>query len=134
MLTASAMGVFESEFDKAVVLALFIPLIISSGGDSGSQAATLIVPALAVQEIGLRDWWMVMRRELVSRLLLGLVLGAIGFARIAVCSMFSPIYGEHGALIGITVGMSLAFIVMWGTLSGSMPRGWPICQFRWLND
>jgi magnesium transporter len=120
MLTASAMGVFESEIEKAVVLALFIPLIISSGGNSGSQAATLIVRALAVQEITLRDWWMVMRREILSGLMLGVVLGTIGFARIAVWSMFSQMYGPHWPLIGLTVGLSLVFIVLWGTLSGSM--------------
>jgi magnesium transporter len=120
MLTASAMGFFEEEIAKAVVLALFVPLIISSGGNSGSQAATLIVRALAVQEIGLADWWLVMRRELLSGLILGLVLGSIGFARIALWSMFTPVYGPHWALIGLTVAISLVFIVLWGTLSGSM--------------
>ncbi|WP_254513553.1 magnesium transporter [Anatilimnocola floriformis] len=120
MLTASAMGVFESEIEKAVVLALFVPLIISSGGNSGSQAATLIVRAMAVGELRLRDWWMVMRRELLSGLLLGLVLGGIGFGRIALWTVFTPMYGPHWALVGITVAISLVFIVLWGTLSGSM--------------
>lgn len=120
MLTASAMGVFESEIEKAVVLALFVPLIISSGGNSGSQAATLIVRALAIQEITILDWWIVMRREVLSGLILGLVLGAIGFARIAVWTLFTPMYGPHWALVGLTVGVSLVFIVLWGTLSGSM--------------
>ena len=120
MLTASAMGVFEFEIEKAVVLALFVPLIISSGGNSGSQAATLIVRAMAVQEIALRDWWMVMRREILSGLILGIVLGVIGFARIALWTFFTPIYGPHWPLVGLTVAISLVFIVMWGTLSGSM--------------
>lgn len=120
LLTASAMGFFEQEIEKAVVLALFIPLIISSGGNSGSQAATLIVRALAVGEVTLLDWWMVMRRELFSGLMLGLVLGAIGFARIALWSVFTDIYGPHWALIGITVGLSLIGIVLWGTVSGAM--------------
>lgn len=120
MLTASAMGFFEDEIEKAVVLALFVPLIISSGGNSGSQAATLIVRALAVQEITLRDWWMVMRREILSGLILGVVLGTIGFGRIALWTLFTPMYGPHWVLIGLTVGISLVFIVMWGTLSGSM--------------
>lgn len=120
MLTASAMGFFEEEIEKAVVLALFVPLIISSGGNSGSQAATLIVRALAVQEIGLHDWWLVMRREILSGLILGLLLGAIGFARIALWTLFTPIYGPHWVLVGLTVSISLVMIVMWGTLSGSM--------------
>ncbi|HEX5103017.1 MAG TPA: magnesium transporter, partial [Pirellulaceae bacterium] len=120
MLTASAMGLFEGEIAKAVVLALFVPLIISSGGNSGSQAATLIVRALAVQEISLSDWWIVMRREIVSGLSLGLVLGTIGFARIALWTLFTPMYGPHWVLVGLTVAISLVFIVMWGTLSGAM--------------
>ncbi len=120
MLTASAMGAFESEIEKAVVLALFVPLIISSGGNSGSQAATLIVRALAMGEVKLGDWWLVLRREIFSGLLLGLVLGTIGFLRIAVWSSFSTIYGPHWPLVGLTVGISLVGIVLWGTLCGSM--------------
>lgn len=120
LLTASAMGAFEGEIERAVVLALFVPLIISSGGNSGSQAATLIVRALAVGEISLRDWWLVMRRELLSGAVLGVVLGTIGFLRISVWSMFSDMYGPHWMLVGITVGISLVGIVLWGTLSGSM--------------
>ena len=120
MLTASAMGVFEGEIEKAVVLALFVPLIISSGGNSGSQAATLIVRALAVGEVKLSDWWIVMRREILAGLMLGVVLGTIGFLRIAVWSMFSNMYGPHWALVGLTVGISLVGIVLWGALSGSM--------------
>ena len=120
MLTASAMGAFESEIEKAVVLALFVPLIISSGGNSGSQAATLIVRALAMGEVRLSDWWLVFRREIFSGLLLGCVLGCIGFLRIAVWSSFSTIYGPHWPLVGLTVGISLIGIVLWGTLCGSM--------------
>ena len=120
MLTASAMGAYEKQIEKAVVLALFVPLIISSGGNSGSQAATLIVRAIAVGEVRLRDWWLVMRRELFSGLLLGLVLGAIGFLRISLWSAFSNIYGEHWILVAITVAVSLVGIVLWGTLAGSM--------------
>jgi magnesium transporter len=120
MLTATAMGYFEDEIARAVVLALFMPLIISSGGNSGSQAATLIIRAMALKEITLSDWWMVMRREIISGLALGTVLGTIGFLRIGIWSIFSPIYGPHWALVGATVSLSLIGIVMWGTLSGSM--------------
>jgi magnesium transporter len=120
MLTATAMGFFEDEIAKAVVLALFVPLIISSGGNSGSQAATLIVRALAVGEVHLRDWWFILRRELASGFMLGAILGSIGFLRIAVWSAFSTIYGPHWALIGLTVALSLVGIVLWGTLAGSM--------------
>jgi magnesium transporter len=120
MLTATAMGFFESEIARAVVLALFVPLIISSGGNSGSQAATLIIRALALGEIKLRDWPAVLRRELASGLMLGAVLGAIGFLRIAVWSAFSNLYGPHWPLVGLTVAISLVGVVTWGTLSGSM--------------
>ncbi|SIO00428.1 magnesium transporter [Singulisphaera sp. GP187] len=120
MLTATAMGYYEGEIERAVVLALFVPLIISSGGNSGSQAATLIIRALALGEVKLRDWGMVLRRELASGLLLGLILGTIGFLRIAVWSAFSSMYGPHWALVGLTVGVTLLAIVMWGTLAGSM--------------
>ena len=120
LLTATAMGKFEHEISQAVVLALFVPLIISSGGNSGSQAATLIVRALALGEVKLRDWLFVVRRELVSGLMLGTILGSIGFLRIALWSMFSNIYGEHWPLIGLTVSLSLVGVVLWGTISGSM--------------
>ena len=120
MLTATAMGYFENEIAKAVVLALFVPLIISSGGNSGSQASTLIIRAMALQEITLGDWWMVMRREVLSGLLLGSVLGSIGFMRIALWSAFSNLYGPHWPLVAITVAFSLLGVVIWGTLSGSM--------------
>ena len=120
MLTATAMGFFEGEIEKAVVLALFVPLIISSGGNSGSQATTLVIRALAIGEVKLADWWRVMRREILSGLALGSILGTIGFFRIAAWSIFSKIYGPHWLLVALTVGVSLVGIVMWGTLAGSM--------------
>jgi magnesium transporter len=120
MLTATAMGYFEHEIAKAVVLALFVPLIISSGGNSGSQAATLVIRAMALGEVRLLDWWRVMRREILSGAFLGLILGAIGFLRISVWSMFSDIYGPHWLGVAITVALSLMGIVLWGTLAGSM--------------
>lgn len=120
MLTATAMSHYEAEISKAVILAIFVPLIISSGGNSGSQAATLIIRAMAIGEVGLRDWWRVMRREILSGLILGLVLAVIGVIRIAVWSAFSDAYGPHWFLIAVTVGLSLIGVVLWGTLSGSM--------------
>ena len=120
MLTATAMGAFEHEIQKAVVLALFVPLIISSGGNSGSQASTLVIRALALGEVALRDWWRVMRREIAAGLALGAILGAIGFMRISLWSAFSDIYGPHWMLVAITVGLALVGIVLWGTLIGSL--------------
>lgn len=120
MLTATAMGFFEDEIAKAVVLALFVPLIISSGGNSGSQASTLIIQAMALGEIDINDWWRVMRREILSGLMLGGILGLIGFIRILLWNSLFHTYGDHTFLIGITVGFSLIGVVLWGTLSGSM--------------
>jgi magnesium transporter len=120
MLTATAMGFFETEIQKAVVLALFVPLIISSGGNSGSQATTLVIRALALGELKLRDWWRVLRREVLTGLTLGGILGLIGVLRIAIWSAFSHLYGPHWSLVAITVGVSLIGIVMWGCLVGSM--------------
>jgi magnesium transporter len=120
LLTATAMGAFEAEISKAVVLAMFIPLIISSGGNSGSQASTLVIRALALGEVGLKDWWRVMRREIFAGLALGALLGTIGFMRISIWSTFSNIYGEHWLLVGFTVALALLGIVMWGTLIGSL--------------
>ena len=121
MLTATAMKYFEAEIAKAVVLVLFVPLIISSGGNSGSQASTLIIQAMAVGEITLKDWWKVMRREIISGMLLGTVLGLIGFFRIAVWHSIAPsIYGEHWMALVFTVGITLLGVVLWGTLAGSM--------------
>lgn len=121
LLTATAMKYFEDEIAKAVVLVLFVPLIISSGGNSGSQASTLIIQAMAVGELTITDWWRVLRRELIQGLLLGSILGLIGFVRIVVwSSLFPELYGEHFLMIALTVGISLLGVVLWGTLSGSM--------------
>ncbi|MEO7599011.1 MAG: magnesium transporter [Opitutus sp.] len=120
LLTATAMSFFEDEIAKAVVLALFVPLVISSGGNAGSQAATLVIRALALGEFKLHDWWRVMRRELAAGAALGVILGTIGFLRIALWSMFSTIYGPHWLLVAATVGLALVGIVLWGSLMGSM--------------
>jgi magnesium transporter len=120
LLTATAMGFFEKEIERAVVLALFVPLIISSGGNSGSQASTLVIRALALDEIRVRDWWRVMRREVLAGLALGSILGTIGFLRIALWSAFFNAYGEHWFWVALTVGLALIGIVLWGTLAGSM--------------
>ncbi len=120
MLTASAMAFYEKEIAKAVVLALFVPLIISSGGNSGSQATSLIIRGLALKEFGFRDWWKIMKREIVSGFTLGLILGIVGFTRIFVWQSFSGIYGEYWLSIAFVVMFSLIGVVMWGTLSGSM--------------
>jgi magnesium transporter len=119
MLTATAMGFFEKEIARAVVLALFVPLIISSGGNSGSQASTLVIRALAVGELALIDVWRVVRRELFQGLVLGSILGVIGFLRISIWSAFSNLYGPHWLLVAVTVSVSLIGVVMWGTLIGS---------------
>lgn len=120
MLTATAMGKFENEIAKAVVLSIFVPLVISSGGNSGSQASTLIIRAMALGEVHLRDWWRVMRRELLSGLSLGAILGTIGFIRISTWALLFGSYGEHWPLLSLTVGLALVGIVLWGTLAGSM--------------
>ena len=120
MLTATAMGFFEAEISKAVVLALFIPLIISSGGNSGSQASTLVIRALALGELTLQDWWRVVRREVAAGLALGAILGSIGFLRITLWSAFSDTYGQYWLLIAVTVALTLIGIVLWGTLIGSL--------------
>ena len=120
MLTATVMGFFQTEIAKAVVLALFIPLIISSGGNSGSQAATLIIRAMALGEVTLADWWRVMKKEILSGLLLGGLLGTIGFLRIGIWSRFSSEYGPHPWLIGLTVGTAVLGVALWGTVTGSM--------------
>jgi magnesium transporter len=120
MLTATAMGYFEDEIAKAVVLALFVPLIISSGGNSGSQASTLIIQAMALGEITIIDWWRVIKRELFSGLLLGATLGIIGFTRVMLWNQIFHTYGEHSFLIASTVGFSLIGVVLWGTIAGSM--------------
>ncbi|HXB30150.1 MAG TPA: magnesium transporter [Puia sp.] len=121
MLTATAMGFFEGEISKAVVLALFIPLIISSGGNSGSQASSIIIRSMALGEIKFRDWWYVMRKEIFSGITLGAILGIVGFMRIFLWQHFHFYnYGEHWLLVALTVGFSLLGVVLWGTISGSM--------------
>ncbi len=120
ILTAVAMGFFGDEISKAVVLSIFIPLVISSGGNSGSQAATLVIRAMAVGEIALTDWWLIMRREILSGLMLGSILGVIGFLQVAILTNVFHVISSHWVLIGITVFFSLIGIVLWGTISGSM--------------
>ncbi len=120
MLTATAMGFFENELNKALVLTFFLPLIISSGGNSGSQASTLVIRALALGELTLRDWWRVMRREIGAGLALVLILAIVGFMRITVWSAFSDIYGAHWLLVAITVAFAIMGVVLWGTLIGSL--------------
>jgi magnesium transporter len=120
MLTASAMGSYEGEIARAVVLALFVPLIISSGGNSGSQATTLIIRAMALGEIQLRDWWRIARRELAAGLFLGLILACLGFLRIVIWQAMFNTYGEHYLPVALTVAVSLVGVVAWGTVSGSM--------------
>jgi magnesium transporter len=120
MFTTSAMASYEGDRQRAVVLALFVPLIISSGGNSGSQASTLVIRALAVGEIRTRDWWRVMRRELVTGASLGGILGIVGFLRIVIGAQFSEVYGQHWFLLAVTVLISLTGVVTMGTLAGSM--------------
>ncbi|MNK32713.1 Magnesium transporter MgtE [compost metagenome] len=121
MLTATAMQHFEIELEKAVVLSLFIPLIMSSGGNSGSQASTLIIQAMALGEVTIAEWWRVMRRELVSGALLGIILGTIGFIRIITWQELHLYnYGPHWFLIATTIFFTLVGIVLWGSLIGSM--------------
>ncbi|TDS50835.1 magnesium transporter [Myroides indicus] len=121
MLTASAMAHYDEEIEKAVVLALFVPLIISSGGNSGSQAASLIIRSMAIGELKLSDWWYVMRKEIASGVMLGSILGLIGFIRIFIWQEAGIYdYGEFWYLVGLSVSVSLLFIVLWGTLSGSL--------------
>ena len=126
MLTATAMANYQEELAKALVLALFLPLIISSGGNSGSQASTLMIRAMALGEVNLRDWWRVMGREVQAGLSLGLILGAIGIMRVGAWAIIGEQYfhqqpyGAHWPLVAFTVGIALVGVVLWGTLSGSM--------------
>ncbi len=126
MLTATAMAYFSDELSKALVLSIFVPLIMSSGGNSGSQASTLIIQAMAVGEVAIADWWRVMRREIFSGLTLGGILGVIGFIRIVIWhqlmshGVIADLYGPHWILIAFTISFSLIGVVLWGTLTGSM--------------
>jgi len=119
-LTATAMGYFEAEIARAVVLALFVPLVISSGGNSGSQATTLVIRAMALGEVRLRDWWRVVRREVISGLGLGGILAVIGMGRILLWQALFHTYGTHYFLVALTVAASLVGVVLWGTVVGSM--------------
>ena len=126
MLTATAMANYQEELAKALVLALFLPLIVSSGGNSGSQASTLMIRAMALGEVTLRDWWKVMGREVQAGLSLGAILGAIGVVRVGAWAIIGEQYfhrqpyGPHWPLVAVTVGIALVGVVLWGTLSGSM--------------
>jgi magnesium transporter len=120
MLTATAMTHFEDEIERAVVLSLFIPLLISSGGNSGSQATSLIIRALALREVRLRDWWRVIRREVAAGVMLGAILGLIGLVRILIWQGLWHTYGEHYLLVALTIACSLVGVVTFGTLAGSM--------------
>ena len=121
MLTATAMGFYEEEISKMAVLAIFLPLIISSGGNSGSQATTLIIRAMALAEVRLRDWWGVLRKEWTAGFLLGVILGVIGLCRILLWqALHLHDYGRHFFLIALTVGVALIGVVMWGTIAGAM--------------
>jgi magnesium transporter len=121
MLTASAMQHFEGELEKAIVLTLFIPLIMSSGGNSGSQATSLLIRALALREVRLGDWWRVAFRELPTGLILGAMLGAIGIVRVVAWQKLGIYdYGEHWMLVGLTVAAALIGVVTFGSVAGSM--------------
>jgi magnesium transporter len=120
MLTTTAMHAYEDALSRAVVLAVFLPLLISSGGNSGSQACTLVIRAMALGEVRVRDWWRVIRREIACGATLGLILGTIGFLRVAAWPNRVELYSPHYLLVGATVGTTLVGIVMWGTISGSM--------------
>ncbi len=118
--TATAMGFYMDEIEKAVVLALFVPLIISSGGNTGSQASTLIIRALALGDITIREWWRIFKRELSVGIILGVILAIVGFTRVAIWSQFVTLYGPHWLLVGIVVALALVGVVVWGNLVGSL--------------
>ncbi len=121
MFTATAMGYFQDELAKVLVLASFIPLILSTGGNTGSQSSTLIIQAMSVGEITITDWLKILRREITSGLLLGVLLGIIGFFRVTIWHMIAPgFYGPHWMLIAVTIGFTIVGVVIWGTITGSM--------------
>jgi magnesium transporter len=121
LFTASAMSFFEDEIKKVVVLNMLVPLIISSGGNTGSQASTLIIQAMAKAEISIKDWWRILKRELQSGLVLGSILGIVGFGRTFLWSRIEPhLYGEHTVLLGLVTAFSILGVVLWGTIAGSM--------------
>lgn len=120
MLTTIPIGYFEHALGQTVILSMFMPLIISSGGNSGSQASTLIIRAMSLGEVRLKDWWRVLRKELMSGVLLGAILAVIGFLRIVLWAQFSDMYGPHYVLIGFAVAVAISGVVLWGTIAGSM--------------
>ena len=121
LFTASAMGRYQDELKSALVLSMFIPLIISSGGNSGSQASTLVIRAMALGQVRLRDWWRIVQREVASGLVLGVFLALIGLMRILLWqALFPGRYGEHYGLVALTVSLSLIGVVTWGTLTGAL--------------
>jgi magnesium transporter len=120
MLTATVIGYYQGQIEKAAVLSVFMPLVISSGGNSGSQASTLVIRAMAVGELRVRDWWLVMRREILTGVLLGLGLGVFGLLRVILWPTASARYGQHYILLGVTVSVSLTAAVVFGTLAGAM--------------
>src|SRR5207344_883003 len=120
MLTATAMQGYNSEIERAAILALFLPLIISSGGNSGSQATTLVIRAMALGESRLRDWWRVISRELAAGIAPGLIPGTIGVSRVLLWQKVSGAYGPHYLAVVLTIGCSLIGVVMFGTIAGSM--------------
>ena len=120
LFTATAMRYFEGQIEKALVLVLFLPLIISSGGNSGSQACTLVIRAMALGEIELKDWWRIAKKELMMGAFLGVILGTIGFIRISIGSVFSDVYGEYWFLLAVTIFLSLIGVVLMGTLTGAL--------------
>ncbi len=130
-LTATAMSFFEDQISRAVILAMFVPLIISSGGNAGSQASTLIIRAMALGEVTIRDWWTIIKKELASGFALGMVLGIIGFLRVVLWSIFVQSYGPHYIMLAYTIGLSLVGVVMWGTFTGSI---FPIILKRFKLD
>lgn len=120
MMTATALANYEEALSRAIVLSTFIPLIIASGGNSGSQASTLLIRAMVLGEVRGRNWLMVLRREVLTGFMIGLILGAIGFLRVYLWEKLWGIYGPHWAAIGLTIGISLIGVVIWGTIAGSM--------------
>lgn len=120
LLTATVIEHFESQLASVVFLFALMPLIISSGGNSGSQASTLVIQAMALGEVTLVDWWRVMKREMISGTILGVILGVLGFIRITTWQFFTDNYGEHWALVALVVSLSLVGVVLWGSLTGSM--------------
>lgn len=120
MLTATAMGWFEDQLSRAIVLVLFLPLIISSGGNAGSQATTLVIRAMALGEVKLQDWWRVVHREFIVGLALGILLATVGAIRILLWQELFGSYGEHYLFVALTVALSLVGVVLWGAVAGSI--------------